>query len=1058
MARRVINQGAAPLLKTKARRGAALLALALLAGTATAAAPQRNKAVHVSVSAPWSATPLALEASEFFSPGAPGESGHLFWEYARALPAVVGKSDKEQYEAAIATAAPLVSADQLNLLKYALAIRQFSPKVQAHRTLWPAAEAAGCSMDGAAAVAVVDGRKCVSDPGKGLEKALNAAAALNESGAVVHDLDHEYAGTSAPNPPSVVVHLYATLGSESFQAFHKVLAKEAASNKIRYVVRHAWPAGGDGKQTEMQVQGYGVEMAIKNMEYKAVDDQKKEGGVSSSEDGEEEEDVVAGFDFKVLLQRKPEREVELLSLRDSLLSEARKAEGTDIKVWALKDLGVQASQRILQSEDPLRLIRDLSHNLPALVNTISRIRVNATIRSELEGNRQYMHPGTNMIYVNGRKLHLDALTPYKLFDFIKHEIKMMDSIKALGLDTRSSRKILNAPSDDDGMGMGGEEQAFKLDIKHEDHVFWVNDIEKDDMYKQWPRSLQALLQRGWPGQLRYVRRNLWTAIYMIDPSSVAGLAFISDVLNQVVQQVPVRFGFVFKSSALSEEALPPGEKTEETESTALLDPGVAFHRLFCALYVRHGNRAAFEFGDGYYRKAVAGEHDGDAAAKARRDAMKEIFTATAKRYRTDKGKAKYGRDLKNATMDDLLRRSTAFARNSGVGTAVPAAVVNGVVLEGEALNEQQFYYVLQTQMVEMQRMTYFGQMDENKDIYEQYINRGGPAHRRFHKLIVPGPESSSDMLQLTKAAPTAAEFAKQMARVPAVVCGEDTGALRALTHLVAADMGEAEGCAVVEQAFYRLVAPSDETCPRTRLMLLDNSKEATGSEAMAVMQGLMRKPKVTSMELRVASKAICKALKEGDWNAVKSSAEFAPLLEQAATRVGGQATAGDDKGSKSSKTNQKEKEAAAAAAAAEPNGVLPHEEQRQFVAKLFGMEPGASAVATSGRIFKVGANISFLAGDFGLAEGTEWKSRCVRLSRARSRARALSLALSLSLSSPSLFSSLPPSLTTLPPVNPSSSPTRRSQHISMAPPPPHTHPTHVHACMHACIRVSPMHA
>ena len=33
MARRVINQGAAPLLKTKARRGAALLALALLAGT-----------------------------------------------------------------------------------------------------------------------------------------------------------------------------------------------------------------------------------------------------------------------------------------------------------------------------------------------------------------------------------------------------------------------------------------------------------------------------------------------------------------------------------------------------------------------------------------------------------------------------------------------------------------------------------------------------------------------------------------------------------------------------------------------------------------------------------------------------------------------------------------------------------------------------------------------------------------------------------------------------------------------------------------------------------------
>ena len=108
--------------------------------------------------------------------------------------------------------------------------------------LWPAAEAAGCSMDGAAAVAVVDGRECVSNPGEGLEKALKAAAARNGTGAVVHDLDHEYEGTSAPSPLSIVVHLYATLGSESFQAFHKVLAKKAASNKIRYIVRHAWPA------------------------------------------------------------------------------------------------------------------------------------------------------------------------------------------------------------------------------------------------------------------------------------------------------------------------------------------------------------------------------------------------------------------------------------------------------------------------------------------------------------------------------------------------------------------------------------------------------------------------------------------------------------------------------------------------------------------------------------------------------------------------------------------------------------------------------------------------
>jgi len=705
------------------------------------------------------ATPLALEASEFFSPDpASGESGHLFWKYAEALPAgTIGMSDKAQYEAALAAATPLLSAGQLDLLKYALAIRQFSPMLQAHRELWQMAEGLGCRIAStAAAVAIVNGKDCVTDPGEPFKTAIKSALAAAKSAsstadAGMHDLGHEYKSANATaEGAGVVVHLYASLGSDTFIAFHKALSRRAEKGKIRYIVRHTWPVradvpGSETKPEPMLVQGYGVEMAIKNMEYKAVDDQKKEGGASAQYDDEDEEDEVSGFDFKVLLQRKPEREVELLSLRDALQSEALKAESTDIKVWALKDLGVQASQRILQSEEPLRLIRDLSHNLPALVGSISRMRVNATIREELEANRNYMHPGTNMIFVNGRQLQLDSLTPYNLYEFVKHETKMMDSMHALGLDTRSSRKILNAPSAGGGGGGGGmgggedEASSFKLDINDDAHVFWVNDIEKDDMYKQWPRSLQALLQRGWPGQLKYVQRNLWTAIYMIDTSNLEDFEFLSEALNQVHQQLPVRFGFIFKSSVVSSEPPPPPspadapKSSEESESTTQsLDDGVAFYRLFRALYERHGNKAAFDFGDGYFRRAAG------VGKEERRAVLKDIFKATAKRHRSDKGRAKFGRDLKSAAADAFLRKSTAFAMNSGVGMQGPACVVNGVVLEGMALDEQNLHYLLQSQMVELQRMTYFGQMDEQSDIYTQFVNHGGPAHKRFHKLIVPG--------------------------------------------------------------------------------------------------------------------------------------------------------------------------------------------------------------------------------------------------------------------------------------------------------------------------------
>lgn len=1023
----------------RAHRG--ILVLVLIAAVLPlgwGAVPQRNKAVHVAVSAPWGSTPLALEASEFFWPDAEsGESSHLFWKYAETLPAgTIGKSDKEQYDAALAAAAPLVSAGQLDLLQYALAVRQFSPKLQAHRELWKMAQSLGCKIDGDVAVAIVNDKVCVTDPDAGLNKALKEARAksTDESGmddADVFDLDHEYKSTNSTLPAvtPVVVHLYAPMGSESFLAFHSELVKRAEKKKVRYILRHTWPAGDQNdKEPQMQVQGYGVEMAIKNMEYKAVDDQKTEGGASAA-DGDDEEQEVAGFDFKVLLARKPEKEVELLSLRDALLSEARQAEGTDVKVWALKDLGVQASQRILQSEEPLRLIRDLSHNLPALVNSISRMRVNSTIRAELENNRNYMHPvytlyflrhrnphmyiclalthlsslymlsiltdmwltcgvpqGMNMIFINGRQLALDALTPYSLFDFVKHEMKMMDSMQvqilkselynnftrltraltlenfwqALGLDTRSSRKILNAPSSDaGGMGEMGGEETFKLDVYDDEHVFWLNNIEKDDMYKQWPSSLQALLQRGWPGQLRNVRRNLWTAIYMLDAASLEDLQFISEAVNQVNHQLPVRFGFIFKSSAVPPEdgveASSDTAKTKEGETkeaeaaegevkkAAPEDEGIAFYRLFRSLYTRHGNKAAFDFADGYFRKAISVGPEG------RRAVLKEVTQVTAKRYRTDKGKTKYSRDLKSSASNEALRKSTAFARNSGVAEDGAACVVNGAVLQGMALDEQNFHYLLQTQMVQLQRMTYFGQIQENEDIYKQYLNHGGPAHKRFHKLIVPGRESSTQMLHITKAAPSYTGFVQHMARLPAAMCGKDTGNARVLTHVVGADMGTRVGCEVVEQALTRLIASADdEMCKHVRIVLVDSSgKHGDASEAVSVLQEMMWDSKMTSKLLRTQAQSICKALHGssgalagvGWWADMNDTADFKKLLDKATTRVGAKSAAKTDM-----KGGKKDKERDA--------GAMTLEEQWKFSVELFGMQPGATAVATSGRVFR----------------------------------------------------------------------------------------------------------
>lgn len=45
------------------------------------------------------------------------------------------------------------------------------------------------------------------------------------------------------------------------------------------------------------------------------------------------------------------------------------------QVWDLKDLGLQAAQRVVQAADPLALLTEISQNFPALVSSLSREKV-----------------------------------------------------------------------------------------------------------------------------------------------------------------------------------------------------------------------------------------------------------------------------------------------------------------------------------------------------------------------------------------------------------------------------------------------------------------------------------------------------------------------------------------------------------------------------------------------------------------------------------------------------------------------------------------------------------
>ena len=111
------------------------------------------------------------------------------------------------------------------------------------------------------------------------------------------------------------------------------------------------------------------------MEYRNFDDSAKE---KKSDVEAEEKEIsfvegaeVQGVVFSKLFERRPNLGRELVALREALVEEAQGA-ASEMKVWKLRDLGLQAMMSISSSADPLRRLqeiaqaRDLARSLRAL--------------------------------------------------------------------------------------------------------------------------------------------------------------------------------------------------------------------------------------------------------------------------------------------------------------------------------------------------------------------------------------------------------------------------------------------------------------------------------------------------------------------------------------------------------------------------------------------------------------------------------------------------------------------------------------------------------------------
>ena len=355
------------------------------------------RVVHVDVNAPWARydASFTAEISEFLA----HESPELFWKYTNSLCAHPSVDDVD-HTVAFNTAQSLLAPALHPLLDTVLGLSVYAPTVQFFQSIASnfspennsnASTSAGNPCDGNAWAVVYPGRRIACNV-----QTLNAHMIKSSSGdeeveGLLQDVtyghssdgaswDHTFGvATSASlqkQGSEVHVVVYGAIGSSSFCALHAVAssassttadAVSSASIVSTYAVRHAFP-GMLPKANSTRLQGFGVFLDIKNMEYKNVDDSStsvaKEETSSQQTETEEitiasfpEGEQVAGVILSTIIANNPDVDLHDMSvLRDDLIEvaleggEDEDGDMSHMKLWRMKDLGVQTVHSILKSE------------------------------------------------------------------------------------------------------------------------------------------------------------------------------------------------------------------------------------------------------------------------------------------------------------------------------------------------------------------------------------------------------------------------------------------------------------------------------------------------------------------------------------------------------------------------------------------------------------------------------------------------------------------------------------------------------------------------------------
>lgn len=630
----------------------------------------------------------------------------------------------------------------------------------------------------------------------------NALVSIDEVAFASFDHRHPASSLATVREVPAVVVLYGLPGSAAAHALHRVAVElstpsDAASATAAGVPAYFWrhlpvsvsrlcAAAGAPERSyaaamtslwdrPLAVQGYGVTVDIKNMEYKVLDEkaaaqqQTQEQNSMTPDTGSSHDStdapasairvpetqmdrIVGGFHVDRLKERYPGSAASIDEFA-ILLDEEMGSD--DVKVnfdaWELQKIGLAATQYISQVENHnrrLHVLMDMVKRFPTYAAALSRIAAVPSRLVEVQKTlfilRQRTRPGQSAFFVDGWRVAEKELTLFGVLEALHEEERLVRGIKtvltthavaaadanSVGEDTvREARTVPLAPAVVEKVADYVKRKSRRAIVSFEDsadtesayaipseHIIWINNVETNRRFKRLPPVLSLLLARG-NVKTPLPRRNLLNFVFLLNPVSRSSLQMISLLFRLHQGDLVARYGL-----ALADQTWSPVFEAE-------VQGGVGGFKGESA-----GSKAALQVFALVYHLAAKGKEDYvllflmelfEEATQARADTIPDaVISRVCTRTAQAQLNSDVGELISNADFLSHYHETQASLRRFRV-PEYPAIFLNGVLLGNNiAVISTAFQreMALLRGWVERRALR-----DEMKDIYSAILKQRGAA-------------------------------------------------------------------------------------------------------------------------------------------------------------------------------------------------------------------------------------------------------------------------------------------------------------------------------------------